>query len=199
MKESGAAPLARAVWYSAAQEGASLSYQFPKGALERARYLSADLLVNSVHLTVFHLRLFEAEAEGGRVFELTFGALPQCSARMRMVMEAVLQNRWQYPREGAWLKPKTGGDRVDLAQVDRLTLAVLRKSVPPTRFCLTPLVASVEEPALLQKLVLPKGALLDELGQSRLQVWPGRSSSAAEVTARTPGATLRGAAAALAR
>ena len=103
VKEAGAAPLARAVWYSAAQEEASLSYRFPKGALARARYLSADLLVDSVHLTVFQLRLFEAEAEGGRVFKLIFGVLPQCSARMRMLMEAVLQNRVEYPREGAWL------------------------------------------------------------------------------------------------
>lgn len=182
--ESGAAPLARAVWYSAAQEGASLSYRFPKGALQRARYLSADILVDSVHLTVFQLRLFEAETEGGRVFKLTFGVLPQCSARMRMLMEAVLQNRWQYPREGAWLGPHPRGDRVDLAQVDRLMFAVLRKSAPPTRFCLTPIAAWVEEPALLQELVLPKGALLDELGQSRLHVWPSRSANAAEVTAR---------------
>ena len=184
VKEAGAAPLARAVWYSAAQEGASLSYRFPKGALARARYLSADLLVDSVHLTVFQLRLFEAEADGGRVFKLTFGVLPQCSARMRMLMEAVLQNRWQYPREGAWLKPHPRGDRVDLAQVDRLTIAVLRKSAPPTRFCLTPLVASVEEPALLSEARPAEGSAARRAGAEPLARLAGRSANAAEVTAR---------------
>ena len=38
------------------------------------------------------------------------------SARMRVPLEAVDQNRWRYPREGAWLKPMCGGDRVDLAR-----------------------------------------------------------------------------------
>jgi hypothetical protein len=181
-EQSMSAPIAGARWYQAPRPRGGLRYQFAAGALVRARYLTADLLVDGLHLMVFQLRLYEAGP--GRVFELTFAALPQCSARLRMAMEAVLQNRWQYPREGAWLKPMAGGDRVDLAKVDRMTIEVLRKSELPARFCLTSVTATDAEPPLFQELVLPQGRLLDELGQSRLHAWPGRSRDHEEVSAR---------------
>ncbi len=184
-REDGPAPVAEAVWYSAPEPGAGLTYRCDVGALADARFLTADLLVDAIHLTVFRLELLEADSD--RVFRLTFAMLPQCSARMRMRTEAVDQNRWRFPREGAWLKPMAGGDRVELARVDRIRISVLRKSEPPVRFCLTPLTAVVGEPALLTAPVLPKGPLLDELGQSRLKTWNGRSKDAPEVTARLEG------------
>ena len=184
-REDGAAPLEGAVWYTAAETGAGLTYRCPAGALADARFLTADLLVDGIHLTAFDLELLEADSE--RVFQLHFAMLPQCSARMRMRTEAVDQNRWRFPREGAWLKPMAGGDRVDLARVDRIRILVRRKSEAPVRFCLTPVTAIVAEPALLTELVLPKGSLLDDLGQSRLTTWEGRSTDAAEVTARLEG------------
>jgi hypothetical protein len=42
----------------------------------------------------------------------------------------------------------------------------------------------VEEPPRLEKPLLPKGLLLDELGQNALYDWPGKSHSAEEVTGR---------------
>jgi hypothetical protein len=49
---------------------------------------------------------------------------------------------------------------------------------------MTPIVATPQEPPKLTTLVLPKGALLDALGQSRLHEWEGKSRSPEEVTAR---------------
>jgi hypothetical protein len=185
--EDAPAPLPGATWYTARAAGDGLAYRFPPGALAEAGYLSADMLVDGNHLAVFCLQL--QEGEGGPAFRLLYSALNQCSARMRMPLEAVDQNRWRYPREGAWLKPMCGGDRVDLARVDRLSIAVLRKSERPVRWCLTPLRATVAEPPLLAPaepaaLVLPRGALIDELGQSTLHEWPAKSRSPEEVSQR---------------
>ena len=43
-----------------------------------------------------------------------------------MPLEAVNQNRWRYDREGAWLKPRCGGQRVDLSKVDRMRFEIER-------------------------------------------------------------------------
>ncbi len=182
VREDEGAPIAGASWYAAEAADDGLSYRFPAGVLAEAKYLTADLLVDGDHLVVFALRL----QEGGRgpTFMLLFSALNQCQARLRMRLEAVDQNRWRYDREGAWLKPMCAGDRVDLAKVDRMTITVLRKSDRPARFCLTPVVATAVEPERLDAPALPKGPLLDELGQSALHEWPTKSRSAEEVTER---------------
>jgi len=140
------------------------------------------MLLDGNHLAVFMVKL--QEGEDGPAFTLHFGALNQCSARIRMPLSVVDQNRWMLGREGAWLKPICGGSRVDLAEVDRMTFTVLRKSPRPVRWCLTPFEATTGEPPRLAARLLPKGPLLDELGQSTLHEWPGKSRSAAEVTAR---------------
>ncbi|MCX7681865.1 MAG: hypothetical protein N2508_07875, partial [Anaerolineae bacterium] len=171
-----------APWYMAQSAGDGLCYRFPVGALAGMNYLTADMLVDGNHLVVFTLTL--QEGEGGPCFGLTFAGLNQCSFRVRMPLEAVNQNRWRYPREGAWLKPMCWGDRVNLELVDRMTLTVLRKSERPARFCLTPFRATVDEPPRLAELVLPVGPLLDELGQSTLHEWPTKSRRVEEVTAR---------------
>jgi len=181
-QEEGAAPVPGALWYTTEKEDAGLSYGFPAGALAKARYLMADLLVDGNTMVVFVLTLKEGEA--GRTFGLMFSALTQCQARLRMELEAVNQNRWRYEREGAWLKPMCGGDRVDLGKVDRMTIYVLRKVEGRARFCLTPVTATTEEPPRLLDPILPKGPLLDELGQSRQHEWETKSRSAEEVTAR---------------
>jgi hypothetical protein len=184
-KEAVAAPIAGAAWYTAASPGDGLAFSFPAGALAGAKYLTADLLVDGNRLVVFEIAL--REGENGPRFVLIFSALNQCSARIRMRLEAVNQNVWRYDREGAWLKPMCGGDRVDLAKVDRMTVRVLRKSDADARFCMTDFTACVEEPSLLTDLVLPKGPLIDEMGQSTLHDWPAKSKSTGEVTGRLRG------------
>jgi len=171
-----------AVWYEADAGGQGLVYSFPVGALAAARYLTADMLLDGTTLTTFTLYL--QEGEDGQRFGMSFGLLNQCSARLRIPLEAVNQNRWRYPREGAWLKPLCRGQRVDLRRVDRASLVVERKGPAVSRFCLTPLTATMEAPPLLEKLVLPKGVLLDELGQSALHDWQGRTTCADVLIAR---------------
>lgn len=178
--ESAAAPIPSSVWYTAPAIGDGLAYTFPMGALADARYLTADILVDGNYLVVFQLALHEGET--GLVFTLIYSALNQCSARLRMPLEAVNQNRWRYDREGAWLKPMCSGERVDLRKVDRMTITVLRKHESPARWCLTPVTATSEAPPRLTELLLPKGPLLDELGQSTLHEWPTKSRSPQEVT-----------------
>ena len=182
VREESPAPFPGSTWYSATEPGDGLAYSFPAGALAQAKYLSADFLLDGTHLAVFTLTL--QEGENGAAFGLTFGLLNQCQARMRMALEAVDQHRWRYEREGAWLKPICAGERVDLQKVDRLSLTVHRKSTQHVRWCMTPLVASREAPPLLEKPLLPKGKLLDELGQSAIHNWPSRTKSADEVKKR---------------
>jgi len=182
LKEGGKAPLKGATWYMAWQSGDGLSYAFPAGSLRGSKWLSADLLVEGTHLVVFEVSLREG-ADGPR-FAMIFSALNQCSARMRIRLSAVDQNRWRFEREGAWLKPMCSGDRVDLSKVDRMAIRVIRKSDRPVRFFMTPVTASSAEPPLLRKLLLPRGKLADEVGQNTLMDWDGKSRSPAEVVTR---------------
>jgi hypothetical protein len=171
-----------AVWYEAQRENDGLEFRFAPGALAAMRFLTADIFADSPELPVFQLRL--REGGDGPTFMLTYAVLPQASARMRMRAEAINQNRWQFLREGAWLKPMAGGSRVDLSKVDRLTIAVLRKSQRPVRWCQTALTAAVDEPPRLAEPRLPRGVLIDELGQSTIRQWPGRTRSLDELMGR---------------
>ena len=174
--------LPNAVWFEAGAENDGMFYSFTAGTLANYNYLTADLMLDGDELAVFVLTL--QEGEGGPSFRFSFGLLNQCSARMRLPLEAVNQNRWRYEREGAWLKPLCGGDRVDLAKVDRMGFNVMRKGPKLVNFCLSPITAVTQEPPLLEQPFLPKGPLLDELGQSALRDWATKTRSAAEVTSR---------------
>lgn len=125
-RETAAGLIPDSVWYTAPAIGDGLAYSFPRGALAEMHYLTADFLVDGNSLVVFQLALHEGES--GSAFHLIYSALNQCSARIRLPLEAVNQNRWRYEREGAWLKPMCGGERVDLQKVDRMTITVLRKN-----------------------------------------------------------------------
>ena len=107
-QESTAVPILGAVCYVAHNTGDGLAYTFPPGALESAAFLTADMLIDGDRLSVFSLCL--QEGENGHAFRMNFGLLNQCSARLRIPLEAVNQNRWRFPREGAWLKPMCGGE-----------------------------------------------------------------------------------------
>jgi hypothetical protein len=181
----GPAIIAGAVWYEAPRENDGLAFRFEAGALAQMRFLSADIFADSPELPVFQLRL--REGEDGPTFTLVYGVLPHAEARMRMRSEAINQNRWQFLREAAWLKPTAGGSRVDLSKVDRMDLVVLRKAQRPVRWCQTALTATVDEPARLIEPRLPRGVLLDELGQSATRDWPGKTRSLDELKQRLNG------------
>lgn len=181
-KAAGDCPLDGAQWYQAATEGAGMTWRFAPGDLLGQQMLSAGFLLDGNHLQVFTMQLKEGDA--GRTFRLTFAGLTQCSFRMRMNLALTDQNRWQADREGAFLKPLVGGDRVELAKVDRITLRLHRKAPGPARFAMTALRLEAQPVPKMASILLPKGALLDELGQSRLHDWPGRTPDAATMSAR---------------
>ncbi len=176
------APLAGARWYVAEQPEQGLQYRFEPGRLAGMSHLTADMLLDGPHLAVFELRL--QEGEHGPRFALRFGLLIQCSARVRVPLSATDQQRWMLPREGAWLKPICSGAKVDPARVDRAELVVLRKSDAPVRWCMTDWVASDTAPPRLTEPLLPKGPLLDGLGQLRLADWPGKTRDVEEMVSR---------------
>jgi hypothetical protein len=181
-KVDGADLIPGAQWYLADAPHDGIEYRFEPGLLAGARFISSDILADSARLSVFELRLHEGES--GPVFGLIYAVLHQAQARMRARTEAINQNRWQFPREGAWMKPMASGARVDLAKVDRLTIRVLRKSDEPVRWCQTALRVTVDEPGRLDTPRLPKGALIDAFGQSTVHEWPAKTRSEEELVGR---------------
>src|SRR4051812_39651674 len=180
--EEGPSPVPSAKRHVAETVGDGMEFRFPKGALNGAKCLTSDMLLDGREAAVFAIVL--REAGNGRAFRFSFGALNQCSFRVRMDLGLVDQSRWMVDREGAFLKPICGGDRVDLNQVDRLTLTLSRKGPNPVRWCMTELRAAAEMPPRLTKPALPKGPLLDEFGQSALHDWAGKTRSADDLQSR---------------
>ncbi|MBD3289429.1 twin-arginine translocation signal domain-containing protein, partial [candidate division KSB1 bacterium] len=168
-------PIDRGVWYQAEEVDDGLIYMFETGTLENGRYLTADCLLGGSTLTAFVIIL--QEGENGPAFSLRFKLLNQCSARIRLPLEALNLNRWCLSREGAWLKPICEGERIDLSRVDRMFFKVLRKAPQPTRWCMAPFTLASENVQTISKPVLPRGRLLDELGQSTIHEWHGKSRS----------------------
>jgi hypothetical protein len=179
---TGPAIIPGATWYEARAEKDGLEYRFAPGALAGAGFITADILVDGNRLAVFELQLQEGDT--GPAFGLIYAVLHQAEARMRARTEAVNQNRWQFPREGAWMKPMASGARVDLAKVDRMRIRLLRKSDQPVRWCQTAVTVTTDEPAALVSPRLPKGPLLDEFGQSTMHAWPAKTRSEAELVER---------------
>lgn len=174
-KVDGPSYLPDAQWYEGNEVGDGLSFQFPQGSLANEMYITSDMLADGNHMIKFQLIL--QEGADGPEYKFQYGVLNQCSLRVRMPLSLVDQNRWGIDREGAFLKPRCGGDRVDLQKVDRMRLIILRKSSQPARFCLTPMMSSAEEVPLIPHPVLPKGKLIDDIGQSIIHEWPGKTKN----------------------
>lgn len=179
---SDPSPVDGATGYAATEPGDGLVYRFEPGLLVGETWLTFDFLLDGVHLVVWRLTL--AEGAEGRRFTYEFSGLNQAQGRFRMPISVVRQNAWMLPREGAFLKPRCGGDVVEPAKVDRILLEVLRKAEGEIRWHQTPLTVQAEEPELLDDPLLPAGPLLDELGQSTLHDWAGRTRHPEELIGR---------------
>lgn len=169
-------------WFEAKSAMDGIEYSFEEGALEGKKFITADLILDGRDLSVFRIKLFEANEE--KVFQLRFGLINQCSARVRFPLQLLDMNRWRIEREGAWLKPMTAGDRVDPARVNKMTFELHRKSERPSRWCMSNYIATESEPLKIENPILPEGKLLDEMGQSTLHSWSAKSNSKEEVTKR---------------
>ncbi|MGW8181558.1 MAG: hypothetical protein ACWGQW_22745, partial [bacterium] len=181
-RPGGSAPIPGSIWYEAAEIGDGITYGVSPGALSEARYLTTDMLLDGKHMFAFWL-VFK-EGEGGFETAFRWAGLNQCSFRVRFPLDLLDLNRWGINREGAFLKPRVYGDRVDISKVDTVDLTVYRKSPERARWCMTDLLLVKDEPELINNPVLPQGPLLDELGQSTIHDWPTKSRSLGEVTRR---------------
>jgi hypothetical protein len=159
-----------------------IEYRFPKGMLAGLAYLTTDFLLEGSEIAVFLIKL--VEGENGPEFGLTYSMLNQCQARLRLPLSAVDQNVWMLGREGALLKRICVGARVGLENVDRIRICLERHALKPSRWSMTPLKATKGEPALLEEPILPAGPLIDELGQSTLREWAGKTRSEKELADR---------------
>ena len=147
------APLGDA-WYHVPAgwaEGARLIYKFAPGSLVGCAFIYFDLLLDSDR---FLTGAFALAAGDRTVWNSHFSPLSQC------------QTRLVFPIAG-----------VDLASVDQAIIRVQRKTEPPFRFCVAPLEATLSIPPRLECPLLPKGPLLDEVGQSTLHDWPTKLKS----------------------
>lgn len=181
-QESGGAPVFDAVWYAVSVAGEGLEYEAPPGALSEAAWLTADMMLDGEQSADFRLELLDSG--GGACFWLEFALLPQASARLRLPLSALNLGQAVLPREGAWLHGKVGGDALRPEAVARLRLLVGGEAGRVTRWCMTPLVASADEPLVLDQPALPRGPLLDAMGQAAGPSWPGKSAQQAEVNGR---------------
>jgi len=180
--DAAAAPIPGATWYVTEATGSGMQYQFAPGTLAGMKCITADILLDGAVSAAFQIVL--KEGEKGRAFRFGFGALNQCSLRLRLDLGMTDQGRWMADREGAFLKPACGGDRVDLEKVDRLSFTLSRKGPNPVRWCMTPLKWTKSMPEKLAAPVLPKGALLDRFGQTTLSDWPGKTIDETELKTR---------------
>lgn len=172
---SGPDYLEDAEWYEGNKVGDGFYCKFPAGNLTDKKFITVDMLADGNHMVKFQIEL--QEGDDGRVFKFRFGVLNQCSLRVRMPLSLVDQNRWGIDREGAFLKPRCSGDRVDLEKVDRMKLYILKKSSQPSKFCMTTLIAAKEDVPVIEHPVLPKGKLIDDIGQSGIHEWDGKTAS----------------------
>ena len=177
----GEAYLNNATWYAGENPKDGFYYEFPAGSLADKKYITMDMLADGNTMIQFNIEL--QEGEEGRVFQFAFGVLNQCSLRVRLPLELVDQNTWRIPRDGAFLKPMCWGDRVDLTKVDRMKFYINRKSEQTSRFCMTPIIATPDEVSVIEHPILPKGKLIDAIGQSAIHNWSGKTGSVEEMTA----------------
>jgi hypothetical protein len=181
-KKGKSSLLPDAITYIAENPGDGLDFYFPKGTLADKKFITADMLLDGANATNFRIEL--QEGEKGPVFGFQFSCLSQCGLRVRMPLNMVDMNRWGIEREGAFLKPRCSGDRVNLKNVDHMRFIVYRKNPDPIRFSITEIVATKDDVPLITEPILPKGPLLDELGQSTIHQWPDKTKTINEMSAR---------------
>lgn len=161
--------LNNATWYAGENINDGFHYQFPVGSLADKKYITTDMLADGNAMIKFNIEL--QEGNEGRTFQFAFGVLNQCSLRVRLPLYLVDQNTWRIPRDGAFLKPMCWGNRVNLNKVDRMRFYIERKSQQSSRFCITSVITTKEDIEVIEHPVLPKGKLIDEIGQSTIHDW----------------------------
>lgn len=160
-KENRLPPFPGGICYRAERDAKwvdGLVFPIPKGArLSGARYLTFDVLLAGGRFVTSYVKLQGAGGETLRYF------YPLCECQTRIVIPL---------------------SATDLANKDRVLVGVGRKTEPAARFCISPLTFTETEPSALARPVLPRGPLVDEMGQSTLHEWPGRAPDVASMVRR---------------
>jgi hypothetical protein len=175
-------PLADGKWYVARSAGDGLGVAVPPGSVGEQSWIAFDALLDGSCAATFSLLLREQQDDPA--FEVRFGLLNQCSARIRVPLSLADANAWLHGRQAGWLKPCCYGRRVDPRKVSRLELRICRKGEAAVRWCQTPVRIRDGEPPRLADPLLPAGPLLDEMGQSTIHTWKGRTPSIDELASR---------------
>lgn len=146
-----------AAWFQVRTQGgiAYLLKTPPTGA----KYVSLDLLIGDTRFITFRIRLLTGKQE---VWARHVSALTWCQTRIVLKLPSA----------------------VDLTNVDRVELIAVRKPTGAMAFCVAPPRFSKEPPRQLDTPALPKGPLLDAMGQFRLLKWQTKALNPNEVTAR---------------
>ena len=199
---TGSDLLPGAAWYEATRRGDFFAADVGPGAFDKDGWLTFDAFNDGDTVLQLMVTLRDAPPTGGDSADLGGGALPnagadvaagftytvglypRCQARARLPMSALSLGRWMYDREGALLKPMTGGRPIRAGDVRWVAVSVQCKGAGPQRFCITPVAGAADEPERLADPLCPPGVLLDAIGQSAIRDWPGKSAGEAEVTAR---------------
>lgn len=169
-------------WHALPIGGAAVTHRL-SAPLADGDWITADFY--NPHDVLLQLRLELPSAENDeRFFELIFGLYPRVRARLRMPVSATKLNYWLLPREGALLKPMCGGDLVDADEVTTLRLRALAGPEEGLTIWQSEWRVTAEEPARLERAESADSPLLDELGQASFRRWPGRTTGAAELSAR---------------
>jgi len=168
--------------YVAGEPGDGILFEIPKGILAGNKFITADMLLEGTNATNFGIEL--QEGVNGPVFAFRYSCLNECGLRVRFPLDMVDMNRWGIDREGAFLKPRCSGARVALKNVDRIKFSVYRKGIKPSKFHLTNFIITPDDVPIITDPILPKGKLLDEMGQSMIHQWPEKTKSVNEMSAR---------------
>ncbi|MCE9591510.1 MAG: hypothetical protein K8S99_13405 [Planctomycetes bacterium] len=156
VSSQGLPPWAVGGWLSTGEgqpDNAAASYKIAPGAVAGAKFVWFDILLDSDIFVTFTMTLGAGESKAVAVRQ--FSPLTQC------------QTRLCFPLGG-----------IDLAAVDRVVIKIIRKTDLAARFCLTPVNVTDTEPGRLENPTLPKGPLVDELGQSTLHARVGKTPNA---------------------
>jgi len=142
--------IAGGAWYGCGPgdpSGQGISFRL-QPAVIGIRHLWFDILLSGSRFVTFFARIRMRGVDQKVVFA------PLCECQTRIVLPL----------------PEPGHGPVTVV------IGILRKTTPAARFCLGPLHFSAGEPPFLSNPSLPRGPLVDAMGQSTLHRWPEKTS-----------------------
>ncbi len=168
-------PWHNAKYFSAEETPAGFTWKVAPGTFADDGWLTFNFMVDGPDAVVFELKFYADDNE--EPCTLLFAGLPYAQARLRVPMCYTDQREWGLGREGACLKRIWFGRALKPAQITKFSLVAARKAPGVIRWWQGLARYTKREPELLTHPLLPKGALIDELGQSTTREWATKTPS----------------------